>query len=105
MENKRLLSLDAFRGLTIAGMILVNFPGNWNHVFKQLRHTEWNGLSFTDLIAPFFLFIVGVSIVFAHKRRLEDGVRNKGLYKKIILRSLKIFAAVLTEALGSEPDL
>jgi predicted acyltransferase len=67
-KGQRLLSLDAFRGFTIAAMILVNFPGNWDHVFSPLRHSEWNGISFTDLIAPFFLFIVGVSIAFAPMR-------------------------------------
>jgi predicted acyltransferase len=48
MENKRLLSLDALRGFTIAAMILVNFPGNRDYVFSPLNHTEWNGISFTE---------------------------------------------------------
>lgn len=91
MENKRLLSLDAFRGFTIAAMILVNFPGNGDHVFSQLNHTKWNGISFTDMIAPFFLFIVGVSIAYAYTKRLEAGVLPKTLYSKIIFRALKIF--------------
>ena len=92
MENKRLLSLDAFRGFTIAAMILVNFPGNGDHVFNPLNHTHWWGISFTDLIAPFFLFIVGVSIAFAYTKRLEAGVPPKSMYSKIIVRALKIFA-------------
>ena len=92
METKRLLSLDAFRGFTIAAMILVNFPGNGNHVFHQLQHTDWNGLSFTDLIAPFFLFIVGVAIAFAYTKRLEAGIPAKAMYVKLFSRSLKIFA-------------
>lgn len=92
MESKRLVSLDAFRGFTIAAMILVNFPGNWDYVFLPLRHTEWWGISFTDLIAPFFLFTVGVSIALAYTKRLESGATPQSMYKKLFIRSLKIFA-------------
>ena len=92
MDTKRLLSLDAFRGFTIAAMILVNYPGNGDHVFFQLNHTEWNGISFTDLIAPFFLFIVGVTTSFAYTKRLQAGIKPKQLYTKLIIRALKIFA-------------
>lgn len=78
------------RGFTIAAMILVNFPGDEANVFAPLRHTVWNGLTPTDLIAPFFLFIVGISIVLAYsKRRLDAG---REIYQKIIIRSVKIFA-------------
>jgi len=87
----RLISLDAMRGFTIAAMITVNFPGNSDFVFGPLNHTHWNGLSFTDLIAPFFLFVVGVSIVFAYSRRLAEGIPPKAMYGKIVVRSLKIF--------------
>ncbi|HEX6889082.1 MAG TPA: heparan-alpha-glucosaminide N-acetyltransferase domain-containing protein, partial [Chryseolinea sp.] len=86
----RLTSLDAMRGFTIAAMILVNFPGDDDHVFSPLKHTVWNGLTPTDLIAPFFLFIVGISIVLAYSRRVNDPDRD--LYKKIVGRSIKIFA-------------
>lgn len=79
------------RGFTIAAMILVNFPGNEAYVFAPLRHTVWNGLTPTDLIAPFFLFIVGISIVLAYSKRLSEGSKGK-LYKKIVSRSIKIFA-------------
>jgi predicted acyltransferase len=65
----RLLSLDAFRGLTIAAMILVNDPGDWNHVYWPLLHAPWHGWTPTDLIFPFFLFMVGMSLTFS--RRLE----------------------------------
>jgi predicted acyltransferase len=92
METRRLLSLDAFRGFTIAAMILVNFPGNGDNVFFQLRHTVWNGISFTDLIAPFFLFIVGVAIAFAYTKRIEAGISPKSLYAKLFSRAFKIFA-------------
>ncbi|MBX2921185.1 MAG: DUF1624 domain-containing protein [Chitinophagaceae bacterium] len=88
----RLISLDALRGFTIAAMIMVNFPGMEEHVYFTLRHTKWNGLSFTDNIAPVFLFVIGVSIVFAYNKRLADGTSKKNLYKKIIIRSVKIFA-------------
>lgn len=61
----RLLSLDVFRGLTVAAMILVNNPGSWAHIYAPLKHAEWHGCTPTDLIFPFFLFIVGVSISYA----------------------------------------
>ncbi|TAF43459.1 MAG: DUF5009 domain-containing protein [Sphingobacteriales bacterium] len=61
--NIRLISLDIFRGITVAAMILVNNPGDWGHVYAPLKHAEWNGLTPTDIIFPFFLFIVGISIV------------------------------------------
>ena len=54
----RLISLDVFRGLTVAAMILVNNPGDWSHIYPPLEHAEWNGCTPTDLILPFFLFIV-----------------------------------------------
>ncbi|WP_428656526.1 acyltransferase family protein [Runella sp.] len=90
--TNRLISLDALRGFTIAAMLMVNFPGSEEHVFFTLRHTKWNGLSFTDLVAPIFLFVVGVSIVFAYSKRKQDGSPKGELYKKIVIRSLKIFA-------------
>ena len=67
METKpqRLLSLDFFRGLTVAAMILVNNPGSWAHIYPPLEHAEWHGCTPTDLVFPFFLFIVGVSIAYA----------------------------------------
>ena len=58
----RLISLDFFRGFTIALMIVVNDPGSWEHVFAPLRHAAWNGATLADLVFPFFLFIAGVSI-------------------------------------------
>lgn len=88
--SSRLLSLDAMRGFTIAAMIMVNFPGHEDFVFPTLRHTKWNGLTFTDLIAPTFLFIVGVSITLAYSKKLD--APKVPLYRKILVRSLKIFA-------------
>jgi predicted acyltransferase len=91
-ESKRLVSLDAFRGFTIAAMIMVNNPGSWSHVYPPLLHAEWNGLTPTDLIFPFFIFIVGVSIALAYTKRLQAGVPKNPMYRKIIFRSVKIFA-------------
>lgn len=96
-EKKRLLSLDFFRGLTIAAMILVNNPGDWEYVYAPLEHSKWNGCTPTDLIFPFFLFMVGVSIVYAIGSKKDD----KAWHKQIILKALKrsviiyiIFAAI-----------
>jgi len=82
----RIQSVDLFRGLTIAAMILVNTPGTWNAIYAPLEHSEWNGLTPTDLIFPFFLFIVGMSISLAYR----NADNNKYAYKKILIRSLKI---------------
>lgn len=90
--STRLTSLDAMRGFTIAAMILVNYPGSWEHIYHPLEHAEWNGLTPTDLIFPFFLFIVGVSIALSYSKLLDKGSSKKQLYKKIIFRALKIFA-------------
>jgi len=68
MLETRLTSLDAFRGMTIVAMILVNTPGSWDHVYPQLLHAEWVGPTFTDLIFPFFLFIAGVAMWFSFGR-------------------------------------
>ena len=91
-SSQRLISLDALRGFTIAAMITVNFPGLEQFVYPPLRHTAWNGLTFTDLIAPVFLFVIGVSIALAYSRRLAEKAPKAGLHRKIIVRSLKIFA-------------
>ena len=70
---ERLTSLDVFRGATIAGMLVVNTPGSWEHVYPPLLHAEWNGWTYTDTIFPFFLFIVGVSMAFSFSRRSARG--------------------------------
>ena len=75
----RLLSLDAFRGFTIASMVLVNNPGDWGHIYSQLGHAEWNGWTFTDWVFPFFLFICGVSMTFSLGRRAEMGNDKRAL--------------------------
>ena len=86
----RLISLDVFRGLTVMAMILVNNPGDWGHIYPPLEHAEWNGCTPTDLIFPFFLFIVGVSLVYA-----LDGVKQQGDPQGAVLSRVARRAAVL----------
>jgi len=88
---KRLLSLDVFRGLTIAGMILVNSPGN-NTAWWPLDHAEWHGMTPTDLVFPFFVFIAGVSLVFSLRKRLDRGDTRRELLAQILKRTVIIFA-------------
>lgn len=87
----RLLSLDIFRGITIAGMLLVNNPGSWSHIYPPLAHAAWNGWTPTDLIFPFFLFIVGVSIVYAFAGRMAAGADRHALLRKSLWRATKLF--------------
>src|SRR5215470_10523268 len=100
-SSNRLLSLDAFRGLTVAGMVLVNNPGTWNFIYWPLEHAEWNGWTPTDLIFPFFLFIVGVAIPLAFGKRIERGDSRGALFTKVIYRSVIIF--LLGEFLAGFP--
>ncbi len=87
--SKRILSVDIFRGITIAAMILVNNPGTWGAIYPPFKHAKWHGLTATDLIFPFFLFIVGMSITFAYTKKKEHGITGD-VYKKIISRTLKL---------------
>jgi predicted acyltransferase len=91
-NSERLVSLDVFRGITIAGMVLVNNPGTWSSIYWPLEHAEWHGWTPTDLIFPFFLFIVGVAIPLALGRRTESGGNKRDLYLKVAKRALIIFA-------------
>ena len=77
-SNKRLLALDVMRGITIAGMILVNTPGSWQHAYAPLKHAEWIGLTPTDLVFPFFMFIMGIALR-AYRSNYELGFAIKGL--------------------------
>ena len=90
----RLVSVDVVRGLTVAAMVLVNNPGSWRHVYWPLRHAEWHGFTPTDMVFPFFLFIVGVSIPLALGPRLESGgpKARSALVGRILRRSAAIFA-------------
>src|ERR1044071_342460 len=83
--RERLTSLDVFRGLTVAGMLLVNDPGTWSAISPPLEHAEWNGWTPTDLIFPFFLFIVGVAIPLAFGKRIERGDPRKSLFIKVVI--------------------
>lgn len=89
--SKRLLSLDFFRGLTIAGMILVNDPGSWKTVYSPLLHADWHGCTPTDLVFPFFLFIVGVSIVFSFSKQQQAGKSNGQILLRAAKRALILF--------------
>jgi predicted acyltransferase len=91
-RTERFVSLDVFRGLTIAGMILVNNPGSWSYVYPPLEHAKWNGWTPTDLIFPFFLFIVGVSITLSMGKRVASDTERKGIYLRILRRTLILFA-------------
>lgn len=86
----RLLSLDVFRGLTVAAMILVNNPGSWSHIYNPLKHADWHGCTPTDLIFPFFLFIVGVSISFALGSK-KNHVKHSTLILTALKRALILF--------------
>jgi predicted acyltransferase len=88
-QTGRLLSLDVMRGLTIAGMILVNNPGSWQYVYAPLRHARWDGLTPTDLVFPFFMFIMGVSMFFS-LRKYEFTLSRDSLFK-VLKRTLVIF--------------
>jgi predicted acyltransferase len=101
----RLLSLDAFRGLTIAAMILVNNPGSWSYVYAPLGHAEWHGWTPTDLIFPYFLFIVGVAIPFSFRRRLAEGALRRDLFVHTVRRALIIIALGMLMRLVPDFDL
>lgn len=90
--KQRMLSLDAFRGLTIAGMLLVNNPGSWSYVYPPLDHAEWNGWTPTDLIFPFFLFIMGIALTLSFARRAAGGATRTDLVRKVLVRGALIFA-------------
>ena len=89
LKPERLLSLDVFRGMTIALMILVNTPGSWSHVFPPLLHAKWHGATPTDMVFPFFLFIVGVSLYLSFVK--FDNKLDATATKKILKRTLLIF--------------
>ena len=99
LPKERLLALDVFRGITITAMILVNNPGSWSFVYPPLLHAKWHGLTPTDLIFPFFVFIVGVSISIVVHRGLSNGIKRMTLMKSAFVRSFKLFILGLMLAL------
>ncbi len=90
-SSTRLVSLDAFRGATIAGMLLVNNPGSWSNVYPPLLHAPWHGWTFTDLIFPAFLWIVGVAMTLSFAQRVEAGGNPAELFRHVLRRSAIIF--------------
>ncbi|MEL7484456.1 MAG: DUF5009 domain-containing protein, partial [Planctomycetota bacterium] len=91
VPGPRLSSLDAFRGATIAAMLLVNNPGSWSHVYAPLRHAEWHGWTPTDLIFPFFLFIVGAAMAWSlgrYDRQLSQAFIERVLRRVSLLLGL-----------------
>lgn len=86
VESKRLLALDVMRGITISGMILVNYPGNYASTYAPLKHAEWNGLTPTDLVFPFFMFIMGVSMYLSLSK--SNFVFSPRLAMKILKRTV-----------------
>ncbi|HYL34508.1 MAG TPA: DUF5009 domain-containing protein [Bryobacteraceae bacterium] len=95
VRGNRLLSLDVFRGATLASMVLVNDPGSWDHIYPPLEHAAWHGWTFTDTVFPFFLWIAGVSFMLSMARRMERGDHRGQLFWHVLRRSLIIFAVGL----------
>jgi predicted acyltransferase len=91
----RLVSLDVFRGATVAGMMMVNNPGSWSCIYPPFRHAAWNGWTFTDLIFPFFLWIVGMAMTFSFSKRVEQGADREQLLLHALRRAAIIFAVGL----------
>ena len=89
ISNNRLLSLDVLRGITIAGMIMVNNPGSWSYIYAPLEHAQWNGLTPTDLVFPFFMFIMGISTYISLRKFNFEF--NKPTLFKILKRTFVIF--------------
>jgi len=87
----RLLSLDVFRGLTVMGMVVVNNPGDWGHIYPPLEHAEWHGCTPTDLVFPFFLFIVGVSLAYALAGVKQRGGPQGPLLAQVLRRAAVLF--------------
>lgn len=88
---QRLTSLDAFRGATIALMILVNNPGDGSHVYAPLQHAEWDGWTMTDTVFPSFAWIIGVAITLSLQKRVDAGVPRRQLLLQVLRRSIVIF--------------
>jgi predicted acyltransferase len=89
--RERLLSLDVFRGITVAGMLLVNDPGTWEAIYPPLEHAKWNGWTPTDLVFPFFLFIVGITTYLSLSARRARGDGEHAIRAQIIRRGALIF--------------
>ncbi|MBL0169408.1 MAG: DUF5009 domain-containing protein [Gemmatimonadaceae bacterium] len=95
-SRERLLALDVFRGMTVAGMLLVNNPGTWSAIYPPLEHAPWNGWTPTDLIFPFFLFIVGITTELSLRARRARGDDEGAILKQVWRRAALIFLFGLT---------
>ena len=91
VRAERLVSLDVFRGMTVAGMLLVNNPGTWSAIYPPLRHAAWNGWTPTDLIFPFFLFIVGITTELSLRARRARGDDERAILRQMLRRGALIF--------------
>jgi predicted acyltransferase len=100
-NTKRLVSLDVFRGIAIASMILVNNPGSWDYIYPPMEHAEWHGCTPTDLVFPFFLFIVGVAMAFSFAKYNPENSPNSAVYWRILRRGLILFGFGLLLAIFS----
>jgi len=89
-KRERLVSLDVFRGMTVAGMLLVNNPGTWSEIYQPLEHAPWNGWTPTDLIFPFFLFIAGITTHLSLSARRAQGADESAVRRQIIRRGALI---------------
>ena len=89
--RERLLALDVFRGMTVAGMLLVNNPGTWSAIYPPLEHAAWNGWTPTDLIFPFFLFIVGITTELSLRARRERGDDEQAILRQVLRRAALIY--------------
>ena len=105
VTRERLAALDVFRGLTIAGMLLVNNPGSWGSIYSPLRHAEWHGWTPTDLVFPFFLFIVGITTHLSLESRRARGAGDREIVVQILRRGgLIILLGLLVSAFPFTPD-
>jgi predicted acyltransferase len=102
LQANRLVSLDVFRGVVIAGMILVTDPGTYNYVYSPLRHADWMGATTTDMIFPAFLFMAGLSISFSFASQIKRGASRMRLVQRLLRRSLVLFTLGLV--LNGFPD-
>src|SRR5436190_18461137 len=90
-SSSRLVSLDAFRGATIALMVLVNTAGDYRHVYAPLQHAEWHGWTITDVVFPSFLWIVGVAMTLSLGKRVAAGVPRRKLFLSVLRRALILY--------------
>ena len=99
-QRQRLLSLDILRGITIAAMIIVNNPGSWSNMYEPLDHAEWSGVTPTDFIFPFFMFIMGVSMCFSLKK--YDYKLTSQSFAKVCRRGIGIYLVGIAIGLFSQ---